>query len=91
MEDRYKIQNAIVNIRVMVESSPYYRKDRVDDDLKLIEEIVDKAIPKKPSNLYSGPMMTEWKCPTCGEKHIVNRIDGEYCTKCGQRILWEAK
>jgi|GEM_PF-4946345 len=42
-------------------------------------ELKEKATAKKPA--YQGE---HEKCPTCGSFCI-----GEYCIKCGQRILWD--
>lgn len=57
--------------------------------VKTIQELVDKATPKKPIVESSGdfngvPVYDEYYCPSCGE-----RVDDtDHHCECGQRLDW---
>ncbi len=56
---------------------------------------LEKQIPKKPLDICT-PVVTWGLCPVC--KGELNKLGGhpnrvfegtEYCTDCGQKLLWE--
>ena len=77
------------------------------EDFKLFQELVDKAIPKKPtlSEFYYSEYQDIYDenrhinphvccCPNCHEVAIYDFEYSEkfnYCTFCGQRIDWSDK
>lgn len=61
---------------------------------KALQELVDKAMPKKPIN-QSTPVVRQGNCPNCkGElRKLGSRnevvIEGQlYCCSCGQALDW---
>ena len=70
-----------------------------EEDEKIIEEIVQKTIPKKVVRLANKNYGYSHKCPSCGQcvgtivKHKDNFLsdyieEDEYCPSCGQKIDW---
>ena len=64
---------------------------------KALQELVDKATPKKPIN-QSTPIVRQGNCPNCkgelrklgGRNEVV--IKGQlYCCSCGQALDWSEK
>lgn len=77
-----KYQEALNNVkRVYVESEHYD-----EEDIRLLQELVDKATPKKVDK-YSRYKDLEptYFCPIC--ENIVEKVH-KYCTECGQRLEW---
>lgn len=68
-----------------------HRKDEIClacNEIKAIEtldELVERATPKKPKGYKPLGTATYYKCPICNSK-IGTASD--YCRRCGQRILW---
>ena len=60
-----------------------------DQNLHILEELVEKATPKKPSEASASELdgYCDWICPTCGRTHL-NDCQLEYCSYCGQKIDW---
>lgn len=67
--------------------------ERGDDEL-LIDELVEKATPKKPIDIQE-PLVKWGICPTC--KGLLNTLGGRpnrvlesdrYCRDCGQALDW---
>ena len=53
--------------------------------------VVGKEIPKKPieKRIENGDQTQVFDvCPICGSPDI-DKECGDYCPKCGQKILWE--
>lgn len=74
------------------ETEPFY-EEWSDDDKKVLEELVDRATPKKPEyegdSYYKGEIVYDtWICPNCGERYEVDYHDYDYCPKCGQALDW---
>ena len=100
MTETDRIKNALVNVAVIAKNSEYYKKDRDDQDIDLISEIVMKEIPIKPIvdgyDLICGcchePMNIGFCCcHNRGKGHYIVRTDNHsnYCNNCGHRIDWE--
>lgn len=58
---------------------------------RLIDEAVEKQIPKVPNysgdGYYGGELVIDtWECPCCGYQYEVDYDYHEYCPKCGQHI-----
>lgn len=68
-----------------------------DNNLEVLEELVERATPKKPIN-QSTPVVRQGYCPNCkgelrklgGRNEVV--IEGQlYCSSCGQALDWSEK
>ena len=99
MTETDRIKNALVNVAVIAKNSEYYKKDRDDQDIDLISEIVMKEIPIKPivdgDELICGcchePMNIGFCfCHNRKKGHYIVRTDSHsnYCNNCGQKIDW---
>ena len=76
-----KYQEALNNAkRAYVESEHYD-----EEDFRLLQELVDKATPKKPHFLnYGGYQIGNWKCPSCD----LSVTQDNFCAYCGQQLDW---
>ena len=50
-----------------------------------LQELVDKATPKKPKNWTVRYRGIEFNCPVCNRLYI-ERVN--FCSSCGQAIDW---
>lgn len=63
----------------------YVDKGWFEEDLALLQQLVDKATPKKPIDSF---------CPICGSYEIEVQVVGygwekqKHCPDCGQAIDW---
>lgn len=92
-----RYQGALLDIQYFCEQSQKYRKLQkynAKQQLKTLQELVDKVTPKAPSAGHSGwrspdgvSVLTffEYRCPYCGRR--VTDIDN-FCPNCGQAIGW---
>lgn len=78
--------------------NPKYLKDFYYGEYCALKELVDRATPKKPEekklirkdNYRDGTNIPryDWWCSNCHLEHMsTNEIN--YCSDCGQKILWE--
>nr|DAJ21559.1 MAG TPA: hypothetical protein [Siphoviridae sp. ctWyD10] len=93
--NRYK--EALLDIQYICEQSQKYKKLQkynAKGQLKILQELVDKATPKAPSVEHSGQRSPDgtsvirffkYNCPRCESRVTV--ID-EFCPECGQAIDW---
>ena len=75
-------------------TNSYFRKHKTldgisfeefDKNLTKIQELVDKATPKKPKNMYTTSYgLSVGDCPICNG--LV--VEGNGCAKCLQAIDW---
>ena len=95
-------------------TNSYFRKHKTldgisfeefDKNLTKIQELVDKATPKKPLNIYYGLSEQQGICPNCNKKNIEKIMELAYCeennleyfkqvklsncNRCGQALSWE--
>ena len=67
---------------------------KMNDDIEVLQELVDKAVPKKPfyeADGYdeNGELIYDtWICPNCNHYYEVDYDDYDYCPNCGQVIDW---
>lgn len=88
-----KYQEALNNLRKTAmnltdlkhHSFPIQLMYRLDDDSKLIQELVDKEKPKKriKKNLGEYICRFDYECPVCAE-HL--RKSDKYCSECGNAM-----
>ena len=69
-------------------------KNLYSEDFDTLQELVDKAVPKKPfyeADGYdeNGELIYDtWICPNCNHYYEVDYDDYDYCPNCGQAIDW---
>lgn len=65
--------------------------------VETLQELVDKAIPTKPSCWGDGYdsqgelIYDMYDCPCCGATYEIDYEKYDHCPKCGQRIDWSDK
>lgn len=71
----------------------------LEDDLKTLQELVDKETPKQPDEIIDSFCDDTWEyyfCPRCGnevefcpicENEVIVSYD-TYCPFCGQALKW---
>lgn len=59
------------------------------ESMKLLEELVEKATPKKPSKIYTTLKYNNYYCRSC-TMYLCNEFlpKPNYCAGCGQVIDW---
>lgn len=92
-----RYQGALLDIQYICEQSQKYKKLQkynAKQQLKTLQELVDKVTPKAPNFEHSGQrspdgvsviMFFKYNCPCC--KSRISRID-KFCPECGQAIDW---
>lgn len=64
------------------------------NEFKILQELVDKATPKKLKSKTDKDGRLLWVCPTCGDVYMKFWSDVEtvqcrkYCDECSQAIDW---
>lgn len=87
--DKYK--ECIEHLLIIVGAVGIYKTKHLStvDVIKIFEELIDKATPKK---LNRYPFSKEWHCPTCGSgngEYEETVGTHNYCHYCGQKLEWE--
>ena len=54
-----------------------------DKNLEVLEELAERATPKKPIQKAAGRKV----CPNC-ERSTAREVSPRYCSVCGQRLDW---
>ena len=83
-----RYQEALNNIRFYCghANCDGYLNPKVFEELNIIQELVDKETPKKPTFLnYGGYKIGNWHCPNC-DSILLNKRS--YCEDCGQALDW---
>lgn len=90
----YKAWKNVKRLALNSDYSKFGDKNRNIKDVLLVEQLVDKEIPKKPRYArtiyieYFEDEEGEYECPNCGKCY---RMPGEYlkyCSNCGQHLDW---
>lgn len=74
-----------------IESAAYYGGEK-GDNVELLQELVDRATPKKPIvKIANGVRHID--CPNCDDGYSHNFIENKelndnYCSNCGQAFDW---
>lgn len=79
-------------IRIIDEDWHVYTDDAINA-LEYAAKVVEKEIPEKPYVLFTenGDQTQVFDvCPNCGSPDI-DKECGDYCPKCGQKLVWEEK
>ena len=86
-----KYQEALLDIRYIYAQSQKYKKLQkynAKRQLETLQELVDKATPKKPVNWKAERHINgkvEFNCPICNRLYTA-RVN--FCSSCGQMIDW---
>ena len=75
-----KYQEVLNEMYAVLNDSNRFHKQK-----DLLQELVDKATPKKPRK-YTTNGFDEFECDLCGDY-----INGSYCHNCGQKIDWSGE
>lgn len=61
-------------------------RDCTCDEVKLIEELIERAAPKK----VTVDTKHNTHCPVCGEIQVFGyyNVNNKYCPHCGQSLDW---
>ena len=80
-QEALDILHGVANGNLIRETTCDYQRDKNDEYKDILQELVDKATPKKPHWIYDDEPL----CPYCGEV-----LDGteEHCDECDQRLDW---
>ena len=87
---RNKYQEALDNVRKAYVESEHYD----EEDINLLQELVDKATPKKLSEtkiqytIEIPAYMVVKTCPKCNRKFDYKNMGVNYCSICGQHLDW---
>lgn len=86
-----KYQEALLDIQYIYAQSQKYKKLQkynAKRQLETLQELVDKATPKKPVNWKAERRLNgavEFNCPVCNRLYT-ERVN--FCSSCGQAIDW---
>ena len=75
-----KYQEALEKLREIEQTENTW-----DVNCDVLQELVDKATPKKPKNWTVRYRGIEFNCPVCNRLYI-ERVN--FCSSCGQAIDW---
>ena len=62
-----------------------------DENCEVLQELADKATPKKPDFWGDGYGDEYWNCPCCGASFETDYDKYDYCPECGQAIDWSVE
>ena len=66
--------------------------DVENKDIELIIEALEKQIAKKPRIIEVSDYAEYMKCPQCRlTTALYSNVRPDYCSKCGQKLLWEVE
>lgn len=78
-----KYQEALKKLRKIEQTENTW-----DENCDVLQELVDKATPKKPKNWKAERRLNgavEFNCPVCNRLYT-ERVN--FCSSCGQAIDW---
>lgn len=80
-----KYREALERLRILEKAKNLHYQNQVAPqvDCDVLQELVDKATPKKPMQKAAGRKV----CPNC-ERSTVREVSPRYCSICGQAIDW---
>lgn len=71
-----------------------YESGVINNALNMVENAVEKQIPKKPDLIGDGYddngnlIYDTWTCPCCETQYELDYDDYKFCHECGQAIDW---
>lgn len=98
MENKYQeafrriVDNS--NLNIIVENGTSMNQDT--KDVLLVQELVDKATPKKPIEMVIEEKYSEiyvvYQCPNCKKELFSPTLisDNRFCRTCGQATDWNS-
>lgn len=81
-----KYQEPFNNIVVEAELMAERCNHKLEKDIDIVQELIDKATPKKPIPLFIPIAYLPYRCPICGTLVNHKKDKFNYCPKCGQAI-----
>lgn len=81
-----KYQESFNNIVVKAELMAERCNHKLEKDIDIVQELIDKATPKKPIPLFIPIAYLPYRCPICGTLVNHKKDKFNYCPKCGQAI-----
>lgn len=94
-EYQESFNNIVIEAELMVEKCNH----KLEKDIKIVQELVDKEVPMKPIEDFEEEECYhegEYEriyfhlCPVCG-KFVHQRYHENYCGNCGQKLDWEVE
>lgn len=79
-----KYKDALTYLRKSIVVTDHKQKERVNQCISVLQELIDKATPKKPTNC--GKTIYIPACPYC--RNVLGSTVDNHCRKCNQRIDW---
>ena len=81
-----KYEEALYNIKVVTD---FYKGNiKCQKGVEIIQELVDKATPKKVTQFEHEGNLYCW-CHECDHVEMIREIDFmNYCPNCGKRLDW---
>lgn len=90
--NKYQEAIAIRNAYIQTESGTKCLDDYYKESFDILQELVDKATPKKPNFLnYGGYKLGNWHCPNCDSIIILDSRKPKppkRCEECDQLLDW---
>lgn len=71
-----------------------YESGVINNALNMVENAVEKQIPKKPDFIGDGYddngnlIYDTWTCPCCETQYELDYDDYKFCPECGQSLDW---
>lgn len=56
------------------------------ENMEIIEEALEKQLPKKPIEVVGAIYSNSYECKYCGNELEPQDMFGEYCKWCGQKL-----
>lgn len=83
-----KYQEALVELLENMDYKDYSTQtlNKCCEAINKLQELIDKATPKKPIERLFEQKKHFKICPNCWEKDIKTFVYGKYCDECGQRL-----
>lgn len=79
-----KYKDALTYLRSSALVTDHKQKEMVNQCTAVLQELIDKATPKKPTNC--GKTIYIPACPYCG--NVLGSTVDNHCSECNQRIDW---
>lgn len=87
-QEALDVLHGFANGNLIRETTCDYQRDKNDEYKDILQELVDKATPKKPLGLSLTHDGRVGNCPFC--KKLVRERSKNIC-ECGQKLDWSGK
>lgn len=88
-----KHQEALNKVYELISDLDFGSQLKCADQLKIIQELVDKATPKKPkieqqNDYVEHNYVCSYELAFCPDCDLRINFDEDYCKRCGQKFDW---